>query len=216
MKRRNNTNVLAAALAAAVLLPFSAKAEQLVLDLDMEDGLLYLAHYIENFLFDGTASYSEDIAGNLSRRIENDKLSNYLVATALVTLDGEVVGMATEQEYVYIDEATGTPFAQSAWLVSLNHPDLRGAFAAHQTENAGPVFAAVADVMSEPERNWPNQFNRYLSTHGDATVTTASEELVRFNGARFEEYNYINPADYANFGRFRGRIQFVITTADEE
>jgi len=213
---RRNVTAIVSAFAAIAVLPISAKAEQLVLDLDMDDGLLYLAHNIENFLFDGTASYSEDIAGNLSRRIENETLSNYLVATALVSLDGEVIGMATEQEYVYIDEATGTPFAQSAWLISLNHPGLSGVLALQQTENAGPVFAAVGEVMSDPQREWPNQFNRYLSTHGDARVSTASGDLARFDGARFEEYNYINPADLANLGRFRGQIQFVITTNDGE
>lgn len=213
---RRNVTAIVSAFAAILVSPVSARAEQLVLDLDMEDGLLYLAHHIDNFLFDGTASYSEDIAGNLSRRIEIDTLSNHLVATALVSLDGEIIGMATEQEYVYIDEATGTPFAQSAWLVTLNHPGLNGVLALQQTENAGPVFAAVGEVMSEPEREWPNQFNRYLSTHGDARVTTVSGDLQRFDGARFEEYNYINPADYAILGRFRGRIQFVITTSDGE
>lgn len=216
MQRFRLTRSIAKALIVSLMLPAAARAEQLVLDLDMEDGLLYLAHHIENFLFDGTASYSEDVAGNLSRRIEIGELSNYLVATALITWNGEVVGMGTEQEYVYIDEATGLPHARSAWLISLNHPELRGVLAVEQTEDAGPVFAAVGEVMANPEQDWPNEFERYLSTAGDARITTASEGLARFNGATFVEYNYINPADWENFGRFRGRIQFVITTADGE
>ena len=216
MPRFSFTRLAGFALVVSLMLPAVTRAERLVLDLDMEDGLLYLGHHIENFLFDTTASYSEDLAGNLSKRIETEALSNYLVATALITWNGEVVGLGTEQEYVYIDEATGLPHARSAWLISLNHPELRGVLAVEQTENAGPVFAAVGEVMANPERDWPNEFERYLSTDGDARITTASAGLARFNGATFVEYNYINPADWQNFGRFRGRIQFVITTVDGE
>ena len=187
MSQLINMSATAIAMLGSIVLPATSSAEQIVLDLDMDDGLLYMAHHIENFLFDGTASYSEDVAGNLSARIQTDTLKDHLVATALVTLDGEVVGMATEQESIYLDAATNTPYARSAWLVSLNHPEMSGIFAVEQTENAGPVFAAVGEVMADPERDWPNEFERFLSTAGDHRITTVSAGLASIQRSSSEK-----------------------------
>jgi len=195
-----------------MFLPVAVKADdKLVLDLDLDEGLLSLTHNIENFLFDRTASYSKHLAGDLNERIMTDRLKDHLVATALVKMNGEVVGLATEQEYVYLDEATGMPQAKSAWLVTLNHQKIKGVFAVEQMENASAVFGLVSEVKANPQKDWPNKFQRFLSTASDARISTASEGLARFKGAKFEEFNYINPADLANFGRFRPKIQFVIT-----
>jgi hypothetical protein len=203
---------IAIALVCFMFLPAAVKADgKLVLDLDLEEGLLSLTHHIENFLFDKTASYSKHLAGDLNERIKTDTLKDYLVATALVKMNGEVVGLATEQEYVYLDEATGIPYAKSAWLVSLNHPKMTGVFAVEQIENAAPVFGLVSEVTANPQKDWPDKFQRFLSTSSDARVSTASEGLARFKGAKFEEFNYVNPSDLKNFGRFRPKIQFVIT-----
>jgi hypothetical protein len=179
--------------------------------LELEEGILSLTHHIENFLFDRTASYSKHLAGDLNERIKTDTLKDYLVATALVKMNGKVVGLATEQEYVYLEKATGMPLAKSAWLVSLNHPEMRGVFAVEQIENAAPIFGLVSEVQANPQKDWPDKFQRFLSTASDARISTASEGLARFKGAKFEEFNYLNPADLGNFGRFRAKIQFVIT-----
>jgi hypothetical protein len=199
-----------------MFLPAALKADdKLLLDLDLEEGLLSLTHHIESFLFDRTASYSKHLAGDLNERIKTDSLKDYLVATALVKMNGEVVGLATEQEYVYRDEATGVLHAKSAWLVSLNHSNMKGVFAVEQIENAAPVLGLVSEVMANPQKDWPNKFQRFLSTASDARISTASEGLARFKGAKFEEFNYVNPADLGNFGRFRPKIQFVITPNGE-
>lgn len=203
---------MAIALVCFVFLPVAVKADdKVVLDLDLDEGLLSLTHHIENFLFEKTASYSKHLAGDLNERIKTDTLKDHLVATGLVKIDGEVVGLATEQEYVYLDKATGIPYAKSAWLVTLNHPEMKGVFAVEQIENAAPVFGLVSEVTANPQKDWPDKFQRFLSTASDARISMASEGLARFRGAKFEEFNYVNPADLENFGRFRPKIQFVIT-----
>ncbi|MBW2366351.1 MAG: hypothetical protein JRH15_00545 [Deltaproteobacteria bacterium] len=203
---------LAIALVFFMFLPAAVKADdRLILDLELDEGLLSLTHHIENFLFDRTASYSKHLAGDLNERIKTDTLKDYLVATALVKMNGEIVGLATEQEYVYLDAATGIPIAKSAWLISLNHPKMTGVFAVEQIENAAPVFGLVSEVVANPQKDWPDKFQRFLSTSSDTRITMASEGLARYKGAKFEEFNYVNPADLGNLGRFRAKIQFVIT-----
>ena len=189
-------------------------AEPLVLDLDSDRDMVSLLHHVDGFLFAPTMNFSADVAGELGRRFRVDPLRNHLSATALVRIGDEVAGFATEQEVLSVDPATGARRAESAWLIQLTVPGNRGFLAVTQVENAGPTFALVRQVMENPQGPWPDRFERFLSTAGTVTVTTATGELARYLGGRFEEYNFVNPADFARIGRFRGRIQFVIHPAE--
>lgn len=210
--KENVMRMIAIALVFFMFLPAVVKADdKLVLDLELEEGLLSLTHHIENFLFDRTASYSKHLAGDLNERIKTDALKDYLVATALVKMNGKVIGLATEQEYVYFEAETGIPYAKSAWLITLNHPKMTGVFAVEQLENAAPVFGLVNEVVANPQKDWPDKFQRFLSTASDARISMTSEGLAKFKGAKFEEFNCVNPSDLGNLGRFRAKIQFVIT-----
>ncbi|MBM5812578.1 MAG: hypothetical protein FJ191_11540 [Gammaproteobacteria bacterium] len=195
--------LLAAAVAARA-------AQPLVIDLDSDGDLVSLAHHVDGFLFAPTMNFSPDVAGDLGRRFRVEPLRNHLAATALVRIGGAVAGFATEHEVLSVDPATGGKRAESAWLIQLTLPGYRGFLAVTQVENAGPTFALVRQVMENPQGSWPDRFERFLSTSGDATVTTATGELLSYLGGRFEEYNFVNPADFARLGRFRGRIQFVV------
>jgi len=188
-------------------------ADKLVLELDMDEDLISLAHHIDNFLFTPTLNFSLDVAGNLSDRVKVDALHHHLAVTTLVRIDGEIAGFATEQETVRNDPDTGLPYAESAWLITLNHPSARGVLSVTQRENAGPTFGLVREVMDNPGRDWADEPVRFLSTDGDTRVPHATGDLRPYQGGRFEEYNFVNPADFARYGRFRARIEFVIHPA---
>jgi hypothetical protein len=186
--------------------------DKLILELDLEADLLSLSHNIENFLFSPTRNYQGD--GN--KDINNMKypsLKNYLAATGLVRLKGEVIGFATEQEIVYKDSETQLPMAHSMWMLTLNHPGLIGFLAVEQKEDASSVFSLVQKVMSNKEKVWNDEWQMFLSTSGETKVQYASGDLEKYQGGIFEEYNGVNPADLRNYGKFRGRIKFVLYSA---
>lgn len=199
--------VLLAALAAAAP---AWSADRLVLDIDMDADLVSLAHGIDGFLFTPTMNFSADVAGNLARRMAVEPLKNYLVATAIVKIDGKVAGFATEQEVIVDDPATGGKFANSAWLITLHYPGATGVLAVSQREDAGPVFGYVQKVMQNPQGPWEDSFQRFLSTTGTHRVGIATGDLASYQGGKFEEYNFVNPSDLAKYKRIRAKIQFVV------
>jgi hypothetical protein len=203
---------------AALLLVNSAlqAAEKLVLDLDLDSDLVSLTYNIENFLFKPTMNFSPDLAGNLSDRLKAEPLKNHLVATALVRINGEIAGVATEQEMLTVDEASGHPIAESAWLITLNYPGASGVLAVKQQEDATQTFGLVNQVMQNPDADWEDAFQRILSSSNTPTVQIATGDLSPYQGGRFEEYNFVNTADFKNFKRFRAKIQFVIYPAEPQ
>lgn len=185
-------------------------AGTLVIDMDMDDDLVSLAHAIDGFLFAPTMNFSPDLAGNLVRRFDAAALQNHLSATALVRIDGQVAGFATEQEHVMTDPANGSPVAESSWLITLTLPGRSGVIAVAQRENASGVFGLVQQVAKNPAGPWEDRFQSFLSTSGNYRVALATQDLAPYLGGRFEEYNLVNPADLVHYKRFRGRIQFLI------
>lgn len=202
-----------AALAFGGLMLMAAPAiarEPLVLDIDMSTDMLSLADNIQNFFFDRTMSFSDMQAGDLNRRMLVDPLRDHLVVTFLVRIDGEVAGIATEQEIVSIDPESGEPVARSSWLFTLNHPKAKGVLAVTQEENAKQVANMIQQVEENRDKDWPDKYERFLSTSSDARVGVATEGLAQYQSAKFKEYNYLNPADLKNQGHFNGKLQFVI------
>jgi hypothetical protein len=189
-------------------------AEKLVLDLELDSDLISLAHHIDGFLFQPTMNFSASVAGNLSGRFKVEPLKNHLAATALVRMNGEIAGIATEQEALAVDHETGKPMAESAWLITLNHPGTTGVLAVVQQEDASPVFSLVSQVMQDPDADWEDEFQRFLSSSNAPSVHLATGDLSAYQGGRFEEYNFVNPADFRNFKLFRAKIQFVIYPAE--
>jgi len=187
--------------------------EKLVLDLNMDTDLVSMAHNIDGFLFKPTMNFSADVAGNLSDRFNAAALKNHLVATALVRINGEIAGFATEQEMLTLDQESDHPVAESAWLITLNYPGATGFLAVKQQEDASPAFGLVNQVMQNPDTHWENKFKRFLSSSNAPTIQMATGDLSAYQGGRFEEYDFVNPADYKNFQRFRAKIQFVIYPA---
>ena len=185
-------------------------ADRLVLDLDMDTDLISMTHNVDGFPFKPTMNFSPEVAGNLSERLNAEPLKNHLVATALVRINGEIAGMATEQESLAVDQDSGHPMAESAWLITLNYPGVSGFLAVKQQEDATQTFGLVNEVMQNPGADWENEFKRFLSSSNAPVVQLASGDLSAYLGGRFEEYNFVNPADLKNFKRFRARIQFVI------
>ena len=185
-------------------------ADKLVLDLSLDTDVLSLSHHIDGFLFKPTLNFSANVAGDLSEKMKVDALKNHLVATALVRINGEIAGVATEQEVLVVDEQTGHQYAESAWLIMLNYPGKSGFMAVKQQEDATGVFGVVNKVMQNPHGDWADEFQRFLSTSDSPKVQLAVDDLAVYQDGRFEEYNFVNPADMKNYGRFRGKIQLVI------
>lgn len=79
-----------------------------------------------------------------------------------------------------------------------------------QREDAIGVFDLAERVAREADPAWEDRPQRFLSTAGPTRVEVATGDLAGHEGGLFEEYNFLNPADLARLGRFRGRIQFVI------
>jgi hypothetical protein len=189
-------------------------AEKLVIDLEMDSDLLSLSHNIDGFVFPSTMNFSANRGGNINDLFMDDSLKNNLAATALVRIDGEIAGYATEQESLVTDSESGHPIAESAWLITLTYPGLSGVLAVTQQEDAGPVFGLISQVMENPDGDWEDEFQGFLSSSNSPTVQLATGDLAVYQGGRFEEYNFANPADLKNYGRFRAKIQFVIYPAE--
>lgn len=185
-------------------------AEKLVLDIDMDSDLISMTHHIDGFVFQPTMNFSKNSAGNISDRMRVDTLKNHLAATAVVRINGKISGFATEHEIVVKDPESGRVIAESAWLIILNRPGLTGFIAVKQVEDAGEIFGLVGQVMQNPDGDWENEFQRFLSTSNSPKVQMATGDLAVYQGGLFEEYSYVNPADFKNFNRFRAKIQFVI------
>jgi len=185
-------------------------ADKLVLDLDMDKDLLSMSHNIENFLFPATRNFSASSEHVINDISGQEVLRNHLVATATLRMDGEVVGMATEQELLYIDPDSGRKLANSMWLIRLNKPGLKGFLVVNQIEDAHDIFIMAQKVMQSPDQTWKDEMLMFLSTSGETRVQAAYGDLAIYQGGIFEEYNGLNPSDYAKFSRFRARIRFVI------
>ncbi|MFO1295051.1 MAG: hypothetical protein U1F25_00195 [Rubrivivax sp.] len=190
--------------------PTARAADTLVIDMNMDDDLVSLAHAIDGFLFAPTMNFSPDLPGNLVRRFDAPVLKNHLSVTGLVTIDGKVAGFATEQEHVMTDPANGQPVAESSWLITLTLPGRSGVIAVAQRENAAGVFGLVQQVVKNSAGPWEDRFQSFLSTAGTYRVALATQDLAPYLGGRFEEYNLVNPADLARYKRIRGGIQFLI------
>lgn len=196
-----------------------AAADKLVLNHDLEQDLISLSHDIHNPVFD---AFSISPTVNRSRLGDHDlneafsagALPLHLAVTGLVRIDGEIAGFATEQEVIAVDPETGDPYAESAWLMTLNRPGLKGFLAVKQREDGGDIFSIASRVLQQPAGPWEDRDHWALSTVGTVRVALATDDLEPYEGGVFEEYNFINPADYARLGRFRTRIRFVIHPAE--
>lgn len=189
------------------------RAERLVLDLDLEADVLSLSHAIDGFFFPPTANRSPFSDRDLNASFSGETLRNHLAATVLVRIGGEIAGIATEQEVVTPPGENRLPSADSTWLITLNRPGSRGVLVVKQREDATGVFELARRVVQEPDGAWEDRPQRFLSTAGTATVQLATDELTAYQGGVFEEYNFLNPADWKRLQRFRGAIQFVIYPA---
>jgi hypothetical protein len=199
-----------AVLAALGLTGPCAGAERLVIDLDLENDVVNLTHAIDGFFFPPTMNRSRFEDRDLNAAFTGEVLRNHLAATAIVRIDGEIAGFATEQEVVNLPTPEQKPYADSAWLITLNRPGLRGVIAVTQREDATGVFGLTQQATAEPDRAWPDAFQRVLSTSGPTYVQHATGDLAVYQGGLFEEYNFVNQADFKRLQRFRARIQFVV------
>lgn len=201
---------------AMVLLATTSPAisETLVLELDADRDQLSLIHDVPGMPFAETMNFSPDLPGNLSDRFHHPNLKNHLVISALVYLDGEVAGFATEQEIVTGAKDSDKPSAESAWLITLNHETHRGVVAVAQSEDASETIGFMAKVAANPDANWSDEEKWFRSTVGDPTIQLATGTLARYRGGRFSEFNYVNATDLARYGRFRARIRFELELPD--
>jgi hypothetical protein len=189
----------------------AAADDRLVLDVDADRDLLSLTHNIDPFPFRPTMNFSPDLAGDLAGRMRVPELEHMLAVTVTVRIDGEIAGLATEQEIVVPDPAGGKPSVQSAWLIMLRHPKANGFLAVAQRENAGATFELIRKIGADPEAYANDHETRsFLSTDGPTYVSTAGGGLEAYRGGRFEEYNLVTPSDLARKGRFPARLRFVI------
>ncbi len=188
--------------------PLAMADDKLVLVFDFDD-LLSLSHNIDGFLFTPTRNYQDEAEHNIND-MSAPSLKNHLAVTGLVRMNGEVVGFVTEQEIIYEDEETKRHMAQSMWMFRINYPGLTGFMSVLQREDPHHIFSLVKEVTGNQEKRWEDKWQMFLSTAGETRIQFASGELSKFQGGLFEEYNGLNPADFARWGRFRARIKFVI------
>ncbi|NOX49339.1 MAG: hypothetical protein GXP16_02235 [Gammaproteobacteria bacterium] len=191
-----------------LICPFALAGDKLVLEFDSDD-LLSLSHNIDDFFSTPTRNYQGEAEQNVND-MSAPALKNHLVVTGLVRMNGEVVGLVTEQEIVHIDEETKRATAESMWMFRLNYPGLTGFMSVLQREEASSIVSLIQEVASNQDKQWEDKWQMFLSTAGKAHVQFASGELSKFQGGKFEEYNGLNPADLARQGEFRVRVQFVI------
>lgn len=190
-------------------------AEKLVLDIDADTDMLALSHNIDNFLFKPTHNFSTDLAGDLSKRVQVDALKDHLVISALVRIDGEVAGIATEQETVRVDAETGKLDVDSAWLFILNHPKATGFLAVKQKEGNKKIFELVQEAMQNPDKDYEDKDLYLLGTTSKPVVALATGGVAAYKGGRFEEYNVVNQADFRKKGRFSAKLRFIIYPPDK-
>ncbi|NOX70853.1 MAG: hypothetical protein GXP15_16860 [Gammaproteobacteria bacterium] len=208
-------NILGLPLTASVLLCAGvAAADKLVLDLELDRSPISMSHNVDGFLFAPTRNYADGIPEVVNDMTVHDALKNHLVVTAFVKMGGNVVGIATEQEYFLIDPATEKLVANSMWLIRLNAPGLSGFLVVNQIESGEEIFSIVQRVMENPDGPWEDETKMYLSTSGKTRVQQAWGDLAPYQDGLFEEYNGLNPSDFKNFNRFRPKIRFVIYPAD--
>lgn len=185
----------------------------LILELDADRDMISLSHAsadaVLNAFFPPTENRSPFYDRDLNTAFSVEGLVQELAVTALVRIDGEVVGLATEQETISVDPETGDLVAESAWLMRLTRPGLRGFLAVAQRENPREVFVLASQALRDPE-SAEDRDHWVLSTVGRTRVALATDELAPYAGAVFEEHNFVNPGDYERLGRFRGRVRFVI------
>lgn len=185
----------------------------LILELDVDQDLISLSHASDdavlNAFFPPTENRSPFYDRDLNRAFAWEGLAQELAVTSLVRVDGEVVGFATEQESISVDPETGELVAESAWLLRLVRPGLRGFLAVAQRENPREVFVLASQALQDPDSG-EDRDHWVLSTVGTARVALATDDLAPYAGATFEEYNFVNPSDYRRLNRFCGRIRFVI------
>lgn len=190
---------------------FLQAADRLIIDMDLDADVMSMNHHVDGFLFKPTMNFSSHMGGNLSDMMKTDSLKNHLVLTGLVRINGEIAGVATEQEVIVYDKKTGIKHAESAWLIMLNYPGKSGFIAVKQQEDHKSVFGLVNKVKQNPQSaEWEDGYQRFLSTSNSPTIPLAADDLEMYQGGRFEEYSLVNPTDIRNYGRFRAKIQFVI------
>ena len=185
----------------------------LILELDVDEDLISLSHAsgdaVLNAFFPPTENRSPFYDRDLNKAFVGEGLAHELTVTSLVRIDGDVVGFATEQESISVDAETGELVAESAWLIRLVRPGLRGFLAVAQRENPREVFVLASQALENPDSG-EDRDHWVLSTVGTVRVALASDELAPYAAATFEEYNFVNPADYKRLKRFRGKIRFII------
>lgn len=185
-------------------------AEKLVLDINADEDMLALSHNIDNFLFRPTMNFSQNLAGDLSKRILDKALKDHLVISLIVRIDGEVAGIATEQETVRTNPETGELDVDSAWLFLLDHPKASGFFAVKQKEGNKEMFGMVEEVMMNPDKEFPDKDHYMLTSTSNPVIELARGGVAAYKGGRFEEYNIINQSEFKHYGRFRARFRFII------
>lgn len=185
----------------------------LTLEVEVDRDMISLSHAsadeVLNAFFPPTENRSPFYDRDLNTAFAGEGLAQELTVTSLIRIDGEVVGFATEQESISVDAETGDLVAESAWLMRLTRPGLRGFLAVAQRENPREVFVLASQALQDPE-SAEDRDHWVLSTVGPTRVGLATDDLAPYAGAVFEEYNYVNPGDYKRLGRFRGRVRFVI------
>ena len=159
----------------------------------MESDLLSLSHNIEGFPFSPTRNSSEYTQGNVNKRMLVDTLRNNLTVTAVVRINGEVAGLATEHEILTPDPNADQPQVDSAWLIMLNVPGLKGFLAVKQNGDSSGASAMAAKVMQDPEVAWADKWHRFLSTAGDTRVQMAVGDLGGLSGRHIRKTYLLEP-----------------------
>lgn len=162
------------------------------------DRLLSLSHNVPGFQAPITENYMPGTDQNINV-MDYAALEGHLTTTALVSLNGEIVGIATETEIIYGEGKDKR--ANSMWLVRLNAEGMTGFLAVEQIEDASGVDALM---MSAPDTS--NGRSVAVRTTMDETqIIHASGDLSRFEGGIFEEYNLATQSPGSIQIEFRAR-----------
>lgn len=146
------------------------------------DRLLSLSHNVPGFQAPITENYLPGSDQNINL-MDFASLDRHLTTTALVSLNGEIVGIATETEIIYGDGKDKR--ANSMWLVRLNAEGMTGFLAVEQIEDASGVDALM---KSAPDTS-NGRSVAVRTTMNDTRTLHASGDLSRFESGLFEEYN---------------------------
>lgn len=146
------------------------------------DRLLSLSHNVPGFQAPITENHLPGSDENINV-MDYPSLDGHLTTTALVSLNGDIVGIATETEIIYGEGKDKR--ANSMWLVRLNTPELTGFLAVEQIEDASGVDALM---MSAPDTSNGSSV-AVRTTMDDARIIHASGDLSRFEGGVFAEYD---------------------------